>query len=180
MVTSSFPTPFPNRNFMQMCWVVADLYAGIDSWVRNAGVGPFFCFDGVPFAEGRYRGGPADFPAVTAAIAYAGDLQIELVCQDNDEPGIFRDLFSRGQSGLHHMALTCHDYEAERDTYLATGAELAFEGQLDGSRTCWVDTSPSLGFMVELLEDSPERQRAFATMRAAAEAWDGKHSTASF
>lgn len=176
MVTS----PFPNRNFMQMCWLVTDLDAAINSWVRNAGVGPFFRFDGVPFTDGRYRGKNADFPAVTAAIAYAGDVQIELVCQDDDEPGVFRDLFSRGQSGLHHLALICQDYEAERDTYIDAGAELAFEGELDGSRTCWVDTSPTLGFMVELLENSVARAEAFAAMRTAAESWDGQHATVTF
>jgi hypothetical protein len=169
-----------NRNFMQMCWVVPDLRAAIESWAHNAGVGPFFCFDGVPFVGGQHRGRPAEFPAVSAAIAYAGDLQIELVVQDNDEPGVFRDLFSRGQFGLHHMALSCQDYEAERDAYLAAGADLAFEGRLDGSRTSWVDTSPSLGFMVELLESSPAREDVFAAMRSAAQTWDGKHLTASF
>lgn len=179
-VAAPLSIPFPNRNFMQMCWLVPNLQLAIDSWVHNAGIGPFFCFDGVAFADGQYRGKPAEFPAVTAAIAYAGDLQIELVCQDNDEPGIFRDLFSRGQSGLHHLALACQDYEAERDTYIAAGAELAFEGQLEGSRTAWVDTSRALGFMVELLEPSPARQKVFAAMQAAAQAWDGKHPTASF
>ncbi|MEZ0366630.1 VOC family protein [Mycobacterium sp. pUA109] len=172
--------PFPNRNFMQICWVVTDLDAAINSWVHGAGVGPFFRFGAVPFTGGRYRGKDAAFPPVSAAIAYAGDVQIELVCQDNDEPGVFRDLFSRGQSGLHHMALICEDYETERDIYLDAGAELAFEGELDGSRTCWVDTSPTLGFMVELLENSPARADAFTAMRAAAETWDGTHSIVSF
>ena len=37
----------PNRAFMQMCWVVPDLEAAIDGWVRSAGVGPFFWFDEV-------------------------------------------------------------------------------------------------------------------------------------
>jgi hypothetical protein len=165
--------PFPNRNFMQVCWMVPDLRAAIDSWVQTAGVGPFFWFDGVPFTDGSHRGTPAGFPASIAAIAYAGDLQIELVCQDNDEPGIFRDVFPRGQFGLHHMALMCRDYEAERAAYIDAGAELAFEGRIGTSRTCWVDTSPSLGFMVELLEPSETRQAFFATMRAAAELWDG-------
>jgi hypothetical protein len=36
-----------------------------------------------------------------------------------------------------------------------------------------VDTSPSLGFMVELLEPSETRQAFFATMRAAADSWAG-------
>lgn len=162
-----------NRNFMQACWVVPDLHKAIENWSRTAGVGPFFWFDEVGCTHGRHRGVPADFPAVTAAIAYAGDFQIELVSQDNDQRGVFRDMFADGQSGLHHMALVCADYEAERDAYVAGGAELAFEGQIGNSRTCWVDTTPTLGFMVELLEPSPARAAGFAAMRTAAETWDG-------
>jgi hypothetical protein len=158
---------------MQMCWVVPDLHTAIETWSRTAGVGPFFWFDGVGCIDGHYRGVAAEFPDVTAAIAYAGDLQIELVCQDNDQPGVFRDVFERGQSGLHHMALVCTYYEFERDAYIAGGAELAFEGRIGNSRTCWVDTTPTLGFMVELLEPSPAREKGFAAMRAAAESWDG-------
>jgi Glyoxalase/Bleomycin resistance protein/Dioxygenase superfamily len=169
----SIAEAFPNKNFMQMCWVVPDLRSAIDSWVRSAGVGPFFWFDGVDCVGGQHRGRPAEFPKITAAIAYAGDLQIELVTQDNDDPGVFRDLFGPGQSGLHHMALLCDNYESERDIYVRAGAELAFEGMIGNSRTCWVDTTATLGFMVELLEPSATRDAGFAAMRAAAESWDG-------
>lgn len=172
--------PFPNKNFMQMCWVVPDLNSAIDGWARSTGVGPFFWFDGVDCVDGRYRGRPAEFPNVAAAIAYAGDIQIELVTQDNDDPGVFRDLFGSGQSGLHHMALVCKDYESERDAYVRAGAELAFEGKIGNSRTCWVDTSASLGFMVELLEPSATRDAGFAAMRAAAESWDGINPITTF
>ena len=116
---------------------------------------------------------PVGSSRLPAAIGCAGDLQIELVCQDNDDPGVFRDVFPRGEFGLHHMALLCNDYEAERDTYIAAGAELAFEGRVGTSRTSWVDTSPTLGFMIELLEPSPGRAAMFAMMREAAETWDG-------
>ncbi|MDQ2677717.1 MAG: VOC family protein [Actinomycetota bacterium] len=163
----------PPSNFMQMCWVVPDLRQAIDAWATTSGVGPFFWFDGVPFDDGRHRGVPAEFPEVTAAIAYAGDLQIELVQQDGDQPGVFRDMFLPGEFGLHHLAVICQDYEAERDAYLAAGAELAFEGEVASSRTCWVDTSPSLGVMVELLEPSDMRTGWFAHMKKAADRWDG-------
>jgi hypothetical protein len=168
MVPLSVPS-----GFMQVCWVVPDLPAAIDTWATTAGVGPFFWFDGVPFEEGRHRGAPAAFPAVTAAIAYAGDLQIELVCQSDDAPGVFRDLFPRDAHGLHHLARICEDYDAERDDFLAKGHELAFEGSVGGSRTCWIDTTPTLGFMVELLEPSEMRDGWFAHMRKAARQWDG-------
>jgi hypothetical protein len=168
-------TPLPSRNFMQICWVVPDLQAAIDGWVRASGVGPFCWFDNVPFVNGRYRGKPAAFPDIKAAIAYAGDMQIELVCQDNDEPSIFRELVPRGRSALHHMGVYCTDYEAEQDAYLKAGAELAFEGTVRGVRTCWLDTTPTLGFMVELLEPHPTRAEGFAKMHEAAQNWDGKN-----
>ncbi|UDY37644.1 VOC family protein [Dermatobacter hominis] len=163
----------PNRDVMQACWLVDDLDAAIDTWARQLGVGPFFWFDGVPFDDGVHRDSPAAFPRVTAAMAYAGDIQIELVCQDNDDVGVFRDLFRRGESGLHHLARVCVDYDAERNALIAGGAALAFEGAVGGSRTCWVDTSPTLGFMMELLEPSEMRSTWFAHMHRAAETWDG-------
>ena len=169
-------SPFPNRNFMQVCWVVPDLRAAIDGWVGSAGVGPFFWFDGVKFTDGRYRGQPGEFPRITAAMAYAGDMQIELICQDNDDPGVFRDVFRPGEFGFHHMAMICKDYEAERDTYIEGGAALAWEGVTGTSRTSWVDTSRTLGFMIELLEPSTTREAWFSHMREAAETWDGTNS----
>lgn len=165
---------FSNRAFMQVCFVVPDLRSAISSWVSSTGVGPFFWFSPVVFTDGRYRGIPADFPAIKAAIAYAGDMQIELVSQDRDEPSIFRDTIPFGQAGLHHMALYCLDYEAERDTYIEAGAELAFEGINRGVRTCWLDTTRELGFMVELIERSEAREAHFLKMKDAAEHWDGK------
>ena len=78
------------------------------------------------------------------------------------------------------MALVCKDYEAERDAYLRAGAALAFEGAIGNSRTCWVDTTSTLGFMVELLEPSATRDAGFAAMRAAAESWDGVNPITSF
>ena len=77
------------------------------------------------------------------------------------------------EHGLHHLARICHDYEAERDALVAQGREVAFEGTVGGSRTCWIDTMATLGFMVELLEPSDARDGWFAHMRKAAERWDG-------
>ena len=91
-------------------------------------------------------------------------MQIELVCQENDEPGrLPRPVPPRRATACTTWRVVCDDYEAERAAYVATGAELAFEAQIGGrSRTCWVDTSPTLGFMVELLEPSRARDMGFA------------------
>jgi hypothetical protein len=163
-----------DKRFMQLCWVVPDLRAAMDGWTRTAGVGPFFYFEKVEFEDGRYRGRPAQMAPNEAAIAQAGDLQIELVCQKGDEPSIWRDLVPAGKLGFHHVALYCDDYEATKAGYTAQGAEVAYEGLMMGHRTCWIDTSATLGFMVELVTRNPVADYVFGQIRAAAEGWDGQ------
>ena len=166
---------------MQMCWLVPDLEAAIDGWVRSAGVGPFFWFDDVGATEGRHRGEPAEFP-----IEHGRHRLRRRHADRARVPGERRARHlprpvPRGHYGLHHLAVVCDDYEADRAAYVATGAEVAYEAQIGGrTRTCWIDTSPTLGFMVELLERSRARDMGFATMRAAAESWDGHNPITRF
>jgi hypothetical protein len=169
MITPSFP----ERRFMQMCWVVPDLHAAMERWTRTAGVGPFFFFESVTFEDGCYRGRPAQMAQNQAAIAQAGDMQIELVCQTSDEPSIWRDLVPKGQTGFHHMAIYCDDFDATLAHYTAQGFEVAYTGLMMGHRTCWVDTTATLGFMVELVTKNPTADYVFGQFRAAAENWDG-------
>jgi hypothetical protein len=169
-----FTAPFLKQKFMQLCWVVPDLRAAVDGWVQTCGVGPFFWFDRVTFDDGLYRGKPAPFPEINAAIAYAGDVQIELVCQDNDHPSFWRDTVPKGQWAFHDAALWCKDYDAERAAYTKDGAEVAFEGHRTGFRACWIDTRSTVGFMIQLIEANPTAEAIFAKIHAAAASWDGK------
>jgi hypothetical protein len=160
---------------MQMCWVVPDIRAGMEYWLRSTGVGPFFLFDSVTFDRPLYRGQPAECADITAAIAQAGDIQIELVCQNDDRPSFWRDVVSPGRSALHHMALYCSDYDADLAAYSGAGAEAAFSGLMMGSRVCWMDTSRQLGFMVELIEANEVAEAVFGKIRSAAKDWDGRN-----
>jgi len=162
-----------NRDYMQMCWVVTDLDRAIDHWVRTAGAGPFFVFGEIHFTESNYRGTPMDLAPCRAAMGQFGDTQIELIEPLGDDPGIWRDLYRFGQAGFHHTGLYCTDYEAQRDAYVAAGAEIAFEGLMMGAKTCYIDTSPTLGFMTELVTANPIAEQVFGAIRAASVDWDG-------
>lgn len=164
-----------NQRFMQLCWVVPDLEAAVNHWVSTSGVGPFFLFEKVEFDNPMYRGKPTKNIDITAAMAQAGDVQIELVCQNDNLPSIFRDVVPAGKSGLHHMALYCHDYDADLAAYVNAGAEVAFNGLMMGARTCWLDTTSTLGFMVELIEANPIADAVFEQFRSAAKEWDKKN-----
>ena len=164
-----------DRRFMQMCWMVPDLHAAMAEWTRTTGVGPFFYFGKVPMVDPIYRGKPGGDVDFTAAIAQAGDVQIELVSQTDDRPSIWRDVVPMGRTGFHHTALYCRDYDTELARYLAEGAELALSIKMMGARTCWLDTTRSLGFMVELIEANPVAENVFGQIRAAAENWNGQN-----
>ena len=164
-----------NRQFMQVCWVVPDLHAAVNHWVKTAGVGPFFFFEKVEFDNPVYRGKPTENIPITAAMAQAGDVQIELVCQHDDRPSIWRDVVPAGKAGLHHMALYCSDFDAELAAYEKAGSVVAFSGLMMGAKTCWIDTVDELGFMVELITANPIADAVFGQFRDAAKNWDGKN-----
>lgn len=169
-----------NRQYMQLCWVVPDLDAAIDHWVKTGGAGPFFVFGEVHFTDSNYRGQAMDVAPHRAAIGQFGDMQIELIQPLGDDPGIWRDVVPFGKAGFHHAGLYCTDYDAERAAYLATGAAMAFEGKMMGASTCYIDTSPQLGFMTELITANPVAEQVFGAIRTAAQGWDGSDPVRAF
>jgi Glyoxalase/Bleomycin resistance protein/Dioxygenase superfamily len=168
------PDAFDNRRFMQNSWVVTDIHAAMRHWTRVAGVGPFFLVEGITIDDQRYRGKPTASVDASFALAQAGDLQIELVQQNNDVPSAYRDTVPKGRSAFHHMAIYCSDYDRDLAAYLAAGNEVAFSASAGGKRYCYVDTSATLGCMVELIEQSPLQSEFFARIRTAGENWDGR------
>lgn len=162
-----------NKQYMQLAWVVPGLEGAIAGWVRTAGAGPFFVFEELHFDDGLYRGAPADVQPCRAAIGQHGDMQIELIQPLADEPGIWTDVVPFGRRGFHHTGLYCADYESERAAALA-GGEMAFEGLMMGARTCYIDTTATLGFMTELITANPVAEMVFGQIRQASEGWDGR------
>jgi hypothetical protein len=163
-----------SKEFMQVCWVVPDIYAAMTSWTTIAGVGPFFLFQDVKYDQPHYRGKPTTSVDITAAIAQAGDVQIELVCQNEERPSVFRDIVPAGRTGFHHTAVVCKDYDADVAAYARAGAPVVFSGLMMGFRVCWVDASATLGFMVELIEANDVAAAVFAKIRAPSINWDGR------
>ena len=167
----------PSRKYMQICWVVPDLNTAIEHWARQAGVGPFFYFDDVRYENAVYRGKPWKPVKFHAAIAQAGELQIELVSQLEEGPSMFRELVPAGRTGLHHMSTYTDNFDADLDHYRKAGAEIVFSGLMKGAPVCWLDTVATLGFMTELITANPVKEQIFARFKAAAESWDGADLT---
>lgn len=164
------------QQIIQIAWVVPDLEAAAWRWHRTMGIGPFLVNRHITIGNPLYRGQPqaTDF---STAIAQAGPVQIELVEQHDDTPSCYRDTVPRGSEAMHHVAIMVADYAAALASYTAQGFAVASEGEFGDVRFAYVDSSPSIGHMIEILEDKPGIQRFFGAVRRAAEGWDGDPAT---
>lgn len=159
---------------MQNGFVVDDLEAAIDHWTRVMHVGPFFLFERIAFAECWYRDRPATDIDLTVAIAYWGDVQIELIQQRNDVASIYTDFRARQGSGLQHMGVITESVGRDLELLARQGVQPVQHGRtVAGMRFAYVNTDFHPGGMIELIEAGPQGLSFFEKMRIAALGWDG-------
>ena len=159
---------------MQNAFVVDDLEAAMDFWLNKMGVGPFFVFQHVQFKEAYYRGAPMNID-FSGAIAYWGEVQIELIKQYDNEPSIYSDFLGKGLRGMHHMGVLTDDLDAHLARLKPAGIEPIQWGELPtGMRFAYLNTDFHPGGMIELIETHESIMTFFKIIRDAADAWDGK------
>ena len=156
---------------MQIAFVPDDFDAALRHWTQVMGVGPFFLLENITLEGMRYLGAPSDC-RFTLALAYWGDVQVELIRQENDSPSIYRDHGNGGS--MHHVCILTDDIDAARATALASGAKLLVEAKVgeDGG-VFYVDSGGYPGGIVEVLQPATGSGAFFDMMRAAARDWDG-------
>lgn len=160
---------------MQNGFVVPDLEAALAHWTGVMGVGPFFVFEHVEFAEAWHRGRPATDIDLTVAIGYWGDMQIELIHQRNDVQSIYTEFAARHVGGLQHMGVITESVERDLARLSPLGVAPVQHGKTTaGMRFAYVSTDQHPGGMIELIESNPRMLSFFNKMRAAAQQWDGK------
>lgn len=165
---------FNNRKVIQNAFLVEDVWAAAKRWSETTGIGPFWIVGHAPMEDLMYRGKPVAIDA-SFALAQAGDVQIELIQQHSDGPSAFRDLYQPGQYGFHHVALYSApgEYDLDLEQYTSQGAEVSVSGAFAGKRFCYIDTTPTLGYMTELLEASEAQDGFFSMLKTSAAEWDG-------
>ncbi|WP_421999616.1 VOC family protein [Reyranella sp.] len=155
-------------------YVVRDIHAAMDRWIKVLGVGPWFYIDRVQTDHFRHRGRDSAVE-MSIALANSGELQIELIQQRNDAPSLYREFLDSGREGLQHVAYWPADYQAAYDAMLERGYALGHEGQIGGpqGRFSYFETEAALGTVIELSDVSGSKGRFFEKVRAASIGWDG-------
>lgn len=157
---------------MQMAYVPVDFDAAIRFWTGVMGVGPFFLMEHIDVPALRYRDVPTQID-FSLALAYWGDIQIELVKQHCETPSIYSDWLREGRQGLHHVCQLVDDMDHARRICADAGATIVQELAITGGHALYVDSGGGPGTMVEILQPPPELLEFFAMAHAAARDWDG-------
>jgi len=91
------------RPFVQQRYIVSDIDAAMQHWIAR-GVGPFYIEKHIsPPCE--INGVKAEVD-ISAAFAYSGDQQIQVIVKHNDVPTIYKQyLDKRPEGGLQHLAV---------------------------------------------------------------------------
>ena len=156
---------------MQLAFVPDDFDAAVKHWTQVMGVGPFFLMEGIHLEGMKYRGEPTD-AVFDLALAYWGDLQIELIRPRDDHPSIYRGEYG-AVSGLHHVCILVDDIEEAYRVCAEKGAEVVIEGTLGNTKVIYVDPGEGPGSLVEILQQDPDGPDLFGMIKAAGEGWDG-------
>jgi len=162
---------------MQIAYTVPDIEEGMRQYTELLHVGPWFLIGPFVPPKGRYRGAmtKAHF---SLALAFTGEMMIELIAQHDNEPSVFQEtLKARGAHGFHHWAVGARDFEKTSALYRARGYQEAFTDTAPdplGCRVIYFDTGRDLPGMLEVIEINAATEEAFGNMHNAALEWNGK------
>lgn len=175
-LTSSATIMEPLRGIgkvMQLAFVSTDLRRDAAEWSTSFGVGPFYELTHIPVVNTRYRGVPSSMD-ISAAVAYWGDIQVELIQQFDDAPSVYREgCFNRGL-GVHHLGVLVADYEIAFARMRALGAVPVTETEIPGAVRATYFEVPGQRPFIEILEVQPEFRTSWTEMKRAADCWSGE------
>ena len=157
----------------QICWVVPDIDAAIRYWGETLGVGPWSLTRHVEVTGFEHAGEPSDVD-MSLAIAYSGDMQIELIEQHNQAPSLYHDVAPGPRGGQHHVGYYALDYEERRKRILEAGYEIGQQGAIGSIHFTYFRTAELLGTYSELISLTDEIAAALEGLKAAARGWDGR------
>jgi hypothetical protein len=106
---------------VQTAYVVKDITAAMNWWIRDGKVGPWFLLDSFTGSDQRYRG-EATTADVKIAMAFAGHMMIELVQPKDRQPSVYKEVIDQRGYGFHHIGIAVSDVEVERAAYAKRGA----------------------------------------------------------
>jgi len=154
-------------------YIVNDVEASAQYWANVFGVGPFFLINHIVYKDVKYKDRKIDID-VSVALAYSGDLQIELIQQHSSVPTIYSEFLEEHGEGLQHIAVWLEEFDKDVDRIRRAGGELLMEGEAgSGTRFAYFGGRVHAGAVLEVVTPSTGAMKYFNVIKEASETWDG-------
>ena len=159
---------------IQMAYVVENIEAAVDWWVRDARTGPWFLLENFLGEDHIYRG-EKSHADVRIAMAFAGHMQIELIQPRDDHPSVYRETVCARGYGFHHVGIASTDVDAEIAAYQRRGYTLAFRAAVPtGGAVAYLDGGQGHPGFVEIIPATPGMDATFTAFWRASIDWNGE------
>ncbi len=143
------------------------------AWL-DVGVGPWMVLPHLKQSGSVYRGRPTD-PVASIAFANSGELQIELIEQEDDSPSIYREFLDAGHEGFHHLAWWVEDFDGVARAAADAAWPVVHSGNTGGmAQFAYYDAGGVTSTVVEVMELTDATRWLITTVREAAAGWDGR------
>jgi Glyoxalase/Bleomycin resistance protein/Dioxygenase superfamily len=154
----------------QLGFVIPDLDAAITQWV-SLGVAPWLVVRDLRMEGCRYRGELSE-PLISLALSNAGDMQVELIQQQDETPSIYREFLVATGGGLNQVAYWVEDVKPVRAAAIDAGWVEVWSS-MDGSQPefSYLEHSQSPVPIVELMELNEATRSIGDAIRESAAAW---------
>lgn len=152
----------------QLGYLTDDLDAAATAWTK-LGVGPFTKMSGVSMPA-TMDGETVDIK-IDLALAYQGDVQIELIQPLCDSASPYRENKRADIWGSHHSQFTVEDLDAAIKHCEAADMEIACEITSAGARYIYMRGEAG---WIELTTPNPGLAMFFDMIKKSSEDWDGK------
>ena len=143
----------------------------MQGWL-DLGVGPWFVIRGLQM-QALYRGQPCE-TTISMALSNSGEMQIELIAQEDDTPSIYTEFLTDDGPGYHQLAYWTEDFEATMKAVELAGWPVVWSGgEGFGVRFAYLEPPNSPATIVEISELTDTMAASSAHIREAAAGWDG-------
>ncbi len=153
----------------QLGYVTNDIESTARAWTDISGIGPWIRMQGVKMAA-TMDGIPTEI-SIDVALAYKGDIQIELIRPLCDSPSPYQANKKAGLWGLHHVQFQTDNMDAALDTARNRGLEVACTIEQGGGIYHYL-RGPGVWF--EIMQAGQGLAALFQMIKSASDGWDGK------
>ena len=163
----------------QMGFVVDNFEEPIKHWTEKLNVGPFFILEHLDLKDVYYHGknGEENKIDFSVALAYSGDMQIELIKQHCDTPSIYNEYVSNKKNILHHLCTFTKDIENDIKILESQGYKNIQGGKtMDEGTFSYLDIDSDFSPILEIAQLSDGANAMFEMIKNASKDWDGKNA----